>query len=166
MLSGVNGKRVVVPLSVLTLVSMISSYFREIFIAAKFGTGFQADAYLSVATIVRFICDVGPCAVLLACVVPVVASLLEQPQSVRRHLVGVLTLISLGGTVLLALALYIAMPWLLSVAAPGFGVSARQASQELAVGLVWFLPLQTTSFLFSLILNAHGRFWLVAALSR
>lgn len=142
---------------------MVSSYFREIFIAAKFGATAQADAYLSVVTLIRFVCDVGPCAVLLACVVPVVAALTERPAAVRGTLLSILALATLAATGLLMLALWLSMPWLLSVAAPGFADPVRQMGIEAAASMAWFLPLQSLGFMFALMLNAHGRFWAAAA---
>lgn len=163
MLPVADGKKVVVPLLALSVASMFSSYFREIFFAAKFGTGFLADAYLSAFTIIRFVTDIVPCAVLLACVVPVVAGLLDRPLTVRRHLLSVLSLLTLAATGGLALLLDLAMPWLLTVAAPGFAETTRHTAITLADAMVWFLPLHSISFLFSLALNAHGRFRTAAA---
>jgi len=142
---------------------MLSSYCREIFIAAKFGADFRADAYLSLFTIIRFVADIGPCAILLACIIPVVTSLLHRPLAVRSHLLSIVSLMTLASTVMLALGVFLVMPWLLTVAAPGFSDPARQTAITLAGSLVWLLPLQTMGFLFSLALNAHGRFLMAAA---
>lgn len=162
MVSPMDGRKIVVPLSLLALLSMITGYVREVVIAARFGAGLQADAYLSVVTIVRFVCDVGPCAVLLACVVPVLASLQAGSIELRCALLTRVVLLVLAVTLLLALGLGLLMPWLLTVAAPGFGAEARQTGLELSASMVWYLPLQSLNFLFALALNAHGRFRLAA----
>jgi putative peptidoglycan lipid II flippase len=151
-------RKTVLPLYGLAFASLFSSYFREIFIAARIGATLQADVYLSVVTVVRFVCDMGPCAVLLASVVPVLSPMLAQPKAARGHLVVMLLLTALAVTGALAVAMFFAMPWLLTLLAPGFAESAWSGGVALAATLAWYLPLQSVSVLFSLVLNAHGRF--------
>lgn len=150
-------------LSFLTVASLVSGYFREFCLAATFGAGTQADAYLSVMTIVRIVCDIGPSAILLAGLVPVVSSLLDGPFPVRGHLLTVLLVATLVATGLLAAGLHFAMPGLLTILAPGFDAATREMGLAITDGLVWFLPLQSVSMLFALFLNAHGRFRAAAA---
>ncbi|MGE5477530.1 MAG: lipid II flippase MurJ [Bacteroidales bacterium] len=147
----------------LTVASMVSGYLREMCLAAAFGAGALADAYLSVMTTIRLVCDCGPSAILLASVIPVVSSLLDRPARLRGHVLVVVLAVTLAVTCGMALALHFAMPALLTVLAPGFDAATRDTGLTLAALTVWFMPLQSASVLFSLFLNAHGRFRAAAA---
>lgn len=145
------------------MASMVSGYLREMVLARTFGAGALADAYLSVMTITRLVCDIGPSAVLLASVVPVMSSLISRPATDRGR-VFLVTLVVTGlVTGGMAVGLVLLMPVLLNLLTPGFDAATRDISLAMTNGIVWFLPLQSITILFSLFLNALGRFRAAAA---
>lgn len=156
--SGQAAKTIAIILSVLAVGSIVSGYVREMVLASTFGAGTMADAYLSVMTITRLVCDIGPAAVLLAGIVPVVSSLSARAVGARAHVFVVTLGVTLAATSLLALALDLLMPMVLTALAPGFDETARAVGLAISSAIVWFLPLQSATVLFSLFLNAQGRF--------
>lgn len=156
-------KGTVATLSLLAVASMVSGYFRELCLASILGAGRQADSYLAIMMIVRLACDIGPAAILSASVIPALSPLLGRPFAVRSHLLGLLLAATLAMSGFLVLGLHLAMPTLLAVLVPGFDGDARGMSQEMAWGLVWFIPLQSACVLLTLFLNAHGKFLAAAA---
>ena len=161
--SGRAAKATALTLSILAVGAIVSGYLREMVLASTFGAGKLADAYLSVMTVARLVCDIGPAAVLLAGVVPVMSSLSDHSVGARGRVFLVSVSITLLSTSLLAVGLKLLMPVVLAMLVPGFDETARDTGLAMSNGVVWFLPLQSLTVLFTLFLNAEGRFTGAAA---
>ena len=150
----------------LAALAILTGYMREAGIAAAFGAGRTADAYFAVLLLVTILVDLLPGAALLTSIVPALAPLALDAATagVRRTVVTVTACILGVTTILLSAAVLHLMPVALRLISPGFDAESARSALSLAEGLVWLLPLQATVLLFTLTLNAHGRFALAAAM--
>jgi len=160
-------------LAIITALTAVSGYLRELSLAMTFGAGVYTDAYFVAAAIPMVAGDLLVGSVLTACVVPVFAPLMQdgavQSPEVRRAVSALFVLVA-AVSVAVAIALRFAVPALVDALSPGFGPATHEYTLRLARALVWLLPLNAMVLLPSLLLNAArtyvvpGSAWLVVNL--
>ena len=144
--------------ALLTLTSRVLGFARDAGVAALFGTGLVADASvagLAVPQIARRLLGEGA---LNAALLPALARAEDAPE--RRALAGAVVVVFALAGLLVAGVLFLFMPVVVSVLAPGFaGDGPRAAGAVLAGRLtVICLPLALLAGVFAAFANSAGRF--------
>ncbi|WP_425107006.1 murein biosynthesis integral membrane protein MurJ [Ancylobacter sp.] len=144
--------------ALLTLTSRVLGFARDAGVAALFGTGLVAEASvagLAVPQIARRLLGEGA---LNAALLPTLARAEDAPA--RRALAGAVVAVFALAGLLIAGLLFLFMPAVVSVLAPGFaGDGPRAAGAVLAGRLtVICLPLALLAGVFAAFANAAGRF--------
>jgi putative peptidoglycan lipid II flippase len=144
-----------------TLASRVLGYVRDSLNAALFGAGAVADAYFVAFRIPNLLRDLVGEGAFSAAVVPTVSRTILKggPREAHRLLSALLTVVALGGAVVVAVGVLVA-PWIVSLLAPGFAGSP--AKFALTVSLTrWLFPFIACMSLAASVmgyLNARERF--------
>lgn len=150
----------------LTLLSRLFGFVRDVVMAAMIGAGPLADAFMVAFRLPNHFRAIFAEGAFNAAFLPRYAAALEQDgvERARRFAGAVLTIVVLVQLALLALAL-LAMPWLVSLLAPGFREDPAQFALTIDLTRITFpyLALIAAMTLVSAMLNAHGRFAAAAA---
>lgn len=115
-----------------TLLSRILGFIRDIFIAAKLGTGTYADAFFVALKLPNFFRRLFAEGALNAAFVPLFSGKLstEKHKDAQLFAENVMSLLLIA-TLVLTVAMEIAMPWVLAILAPGF--TTDPAKYDIAV---------------------------------
>lgn len=154
-------KHVSLTLGFVAVASVVTSYLREVTVAALFGATGATDAYFSAYSVTTTACDLLIGAALLTSCVPVVAPL---AQSGDETLLERARFVSSGGLAIaiigigLALLFTALVPALVETVVPGAGESTRVAADSMARIMIWLIPINGLLAFFAAVLSAHGRF--------
>ncbi len=145
----------------MTLVSRVSGFARDVLTATLFGAGFGMDAFLVAFMIPNFMRRMFSEGAFLQSFVPVFAEAraAQAPDELRR-LLGVVGG-TLGGILLLVTVIGVAgAPLLMSLFAPGFSQvpGKSELGSELLRIMFPYLMLISLTAMVSGVLNSHGRF--------
>jgi len=149
-----------------TLVSRLTGFIRDVVLAAVMGVGPIADAFFVAFRIPNHFRAIFGEGAFNNAFLPAYAQVLETEgeQSAHSFASRITTLMLVVQLALLAVA-FLAMPWVVTLLAPGF--SDEPAKFDLAVTLTRitfpYLLFITIVTIYSGILNAHDRFWAAAA---
>src|SRR4051812_21392137 len=149
-----------------TLVSRLTGFIRDVVIAAVMGVGSVADAFFVAFRIPNHFRAIFGEGAFNNAFLPAYAQVLETEGERSAHSFAsrITTLMLIVQLALLAVA-FLAMPWVVTLLAPGF--SDEPAKFDLAVTLTRitfpYLLFITIVTIYSGILNAHDRFWAAAA---
>lgn len=143
--------------ALLTLASRVLGFARDAGVAALFGTGVVADASvagLALPQIARRLLGEGA---LNAAILP---ALPEEEAQQRRRRVGALFLMFALASLLLAAVLFVFMPQVISVLAPGFADEEPRADGAVLVGRLTAIcvPLAVMAGVLAAFANVSGRF--------
>ena len=161
-----NLSRAFLTVSGLTAASRVLGFVRDVLFAAALGTGWVADAFLVAFKLPNFFRRLLAEGAFNAVFIPLFAGRLERDgEAVARRLAGeVLAVLALVLAVLVAV-FEVAMPWVITVLAPGFVDEPRKF--DLAVDLTRitfpYILLISLVALFGGVLNSTGRFAAYAA---
>lgn len=152
-----------VGVTVLSLVSKILGFVREMVVAAYFGTSMEADAYQIATAIPMIIFDAFATAVALT-FVPLYTDILtnkgeKEAGEFTRNLAGVMTYLMLG----LVIISLLTTPLLVSVVAPGFFGEKRELAIQLSRILLPVIIFRVLSGIASGLLNSNQSFFIPAA---
>ncbi|MCC6314301.1 MAG: polysaccharide biosynthesis C-terminal domain-containing protein [Thermomicrobiales bacterium] len=147
----------------LAMAGKLAGMWRELLVAAMFGTGDQVDAYVLAWEVPAYAINVFGSA-LTAALVPgfVAVRSADGPVAARQLLTGVLVL-SLGLLSAMALALALAGPALLGLIASGFGPEKLALTSRLLYVLLPCVVLSGLATLLTGVLTADERFALASA---
>jgi putative peptidoglycan lipid II flippase len=154
-------KHVSLTLGVVAVSAVVTSYLREVTVAALFGATAATDAYFSAYSVTTTACDLLIGAALLTSCVPVVAPL---AQSGAETLLERARFVSSGGLAIgcigiaLALLFTALVPAMVETVVPGAGESTRLAADSMARIMIWLVPINGLLAFFAAVLSAHGRF--------
>jgi putative peptidoglycan lipid II flippase len=143
-----------------------TGYVRELVLASLFGAGAEMDAFYFSLALVLAVHDLVFAGALGASIVPLLhARNVEVASSVveRARIVVTSTLLVLVVAGGLAIAMWAAMGPLIDLMAPRMSAQVRAETTAIATVLIWTLPAGALITLFTLVLNAHHRFALAAA---
>ncbi|MBA1158098.1 murein biosynthesis integral membrane protein MurJ [Microvirga mediterraneensis] len=149
-----------------TLVSRLTGFIRDVVLAAVMGVGPIADAFFVAFRIPNHFRAIFGEGAFNNAFLPAYAQVLETggERSAHSFASRITTLMLVVQLALLAVAFF-AMPWVVTLLAPGF--SDEPAKFDLAVTLTRitfpYLLFITIVTIYSGILNAHDRFWAAAA---
>jgi putative peptidoglycan lipid II flippase len=165
-LGGVDNRKIfaaAVVVGALAMAGKLAGMWRELLVAAMFGTGDQVDAYVLAWEVPSYAINVFGSA-LTAALVPgfVAVRTQEGPAAARQLLTGVLVL-SLALLSVTALALAVAGPALLRLFASGFGPEKLALTAQLLYVLLPCVVLSGLATLFTGVLTADERFSLASA---
>ena len=161
-----NLARAFLTVSGLTAASRVLGFVRDVLFAAALGTGWVADAFLVAFKLPNFFRRLLAEGAFNAVFIPLFAGRLERDgETVARRLADeVLAVLALVLAVLVAV-FEVAMPWVITVLAPGFVDEPRKF--DLAVDLTRitfpYILLISLVALFGGMLNSTGRFAAYAA---
>jgi putative peptidoglycan lipid II flippase len=148
-------------LVLLTAAIAVSSYARELVLAAVFGVGGSMDAFFLTLAIVQTVHDLLFVGSLSAAVVPLLsgfdAGLGGHPAQRGRFVVTTALLVAILAVALAAI-MWALMPQIIDLLAPRLPDAVRATAVEFGHWLAWLLPAQALVALMSLVLNARGCF--------
>ncbi len=150
----------------LTAVSRVLGFFRDVLFAAVLGTGIAADAFLVAFKLPNFFRRLLAEGAFNAVFIPIFARRLENEgeASARRFADEALAVLAVVLAVLVAV-FEVAMPWIMTVLAPGFVDEPEKFALAVDLTRITFpyLLLITLVALFGGMLNSVGRFAAYAA---
>lgn len=131
---------------------------RELLIAAQFGTGEAADAFLVALVVPTFVLGVLGGSVASAFIPAYLRVSERDGPDAGDYLLGELTTVLLGLLCLVSLVVGLISPYVLRVIASGFPGSKLALTQQALLALLITVPLGGMSALWSAVLNAKGAF--------
>jgi putative peptidoglycan lipid II flippase len=135
-------------------------------IAAYFGASGVTDAYFTAYTLILTASDLLLGAALVASCIPVLAPLAQSgPETIRdrQQVIATASLAIIIASGVTACILWIFLPQLIAVMAPGLATGSSEMAQSMGHWMLFLLPVNGLVALFTLALNAHGRFVLAAS---
>jgi putative peptidoglycan lipid II flippase len=154
-------------LFLVTLAIAITGYLRELALAKMFGAGGEMDAFFLAIGIVQTVHDLLFAGSLSATVVPLLnshstAAMVDGLRERARFIVTMTLLVTITAG-FLAIAIWIFLPAITDFIAPRLLPKVRDDVIAFGRVLVWLIPANGLTTLFTLVLNAHGRFILAAS---
>ena len=135
-----------------SLVSRILGLLRDRLLAGEFGADVTLDAYYAAFKIPDFLYNLLVLGALTAAFVPVVAGYLAKDKKAEAHRVTSAVLNILGITLaVLSVGAFLALPWLVKLAAPGFEGETR----ELTIMLTRIMLLSPIIFGISSVVSSY-----------
>lgn len=144
--------------AVTTALVALVSIPRELLVAARFGTGEVADAYLVALVAPTFVLGVLGGSV-AAAFIPAYLRLIERDGQVAGdRLLRELTTLLIGLLALVSLVVAVLSPWLLRIIASGFPSTKLVLTQQALLVLLITVPLGGISALWAAALNSKDAF--------
>ena len=149
-------------LASLTLLSRITGFVRDIFIASFLGAGIMSDIFLiafKLPNLFRRITDDGA---LTSALLPIYTNLIEKKNKIFAiKFYKVIALKVFIYVSILTICLQIIMPFIVYILAPGFANNSLVVNQILLLTRITiiFVPLITMVAILGIVTNVSGRFW-------
>ncbi|HEX5466810.1 MAG TPA: murein biosynthesis integral membrane protein MurJ [Candidatus Limnocylindrales bacterium] len=145
------------------LASRVLGWIRTVVFSAVFGVGTQLDTYYAAFRIPDLVFQLVAAGALGAAVIPVLAGLFAHDQDARAwRVVSTISNLMLGGLLVLAVAAFVAAPWLVALLTPSYGPDELARIVPMTRLMLLSPIFLTLGAIASSALNALGRFTVAA----
>ena len=149
----------------LTLLSRISGFMRDIFIAAFLGAGVFSDIFLIAFKLPNLFRRITAEGALTSAFLPIYSKLIEQKGKIfADNLLKTFIFLVAIFLILLMIVMQIIMPFIIYILAPGFSDNNLVFEQitSLTRITIIFMPLISIVALLGMATNVYGKFWVLS----